>query len=64
MIFNLTIRIEYLYDKISILHKKYLNNERYTCGKIGADEIQIRGEVGTRVVFLETGDRSQVLGSL
>ena len=47
------IRIEHLYKKKGILH---LINEGYTCGKIGAHGIQIRGEFGTRVVFLETGD--------
>ena len=38
-----------LYEKISILRKKHLNNERYTCSKIGAHGIQIRGEFGPRI---------------
>ena len=59
LIFNLTISIEHLYERMSILRKKYLINERYTCGKIGADGIQIRGEVGAHV-FLDAGDWSQL----
>ena len=47
------IRIEYLYEKISILHKKQLINERYTCGNIGAHGIQIRGEVGAHCCVSE-----------
>ena len=52
--FNLAIKVEHLYEKISILRKKYLFNERYTCDKIDAHGFQIRGEVGARVsnVFL------------
>ena len=34
------VRIEHFYEKISILRKKYLINERYTCGKIGVHGIQ------------------------
>ena len=56
MILNLKIIIEHLYGKLSILHKKHLINERYTCGKIGAHGFIIIGEVDARVVFLETGD--------
>ena len=36
--------------KISILRKKHLINEGYTCGKIGTHGLQIRGEVGPHVV--------------
>ena len=53
--FNQSI-LEQLNEKINIIHKKHLINERYTCGKISAHGIQIRGEVGVDVVFLETGD--------
>ena len=54
MICNLTIRIEHLYEKISILRKKQLINKRYTCGQIGAHGIQIRGEVGAHVFCVWT----------
>ena len=54
MIFKLTIRIEYLHGKMSILRKKQLINERYTPGKIDADGIQIRGEVGAHVLCFWT----------
>ena len=63
LIFKLKITIEHLYEKISILRKKHLINERYTCGRIGAHGIWIRGEVSARVVFLENSDLSQVLDS-
>ena len=43
------IRIENLYEKISILREKHLINERYTRGKINAQGTQIKGEVGARV---------------
>ena len=36
--------------KTRILRKKQLFNEWYTCGKIGAHGIQIRGEVGGHVL--------------
>ena len=49
--------------KIRILLQKHSINERYIRREIGAPGIQIRGEVGARVVFLETGDWSQVFGS-
>ena len=43
--------MEHLYEKISILRKKQLINERYTYGKIGAHKIrQIRGKVGAHVL--------------
>ena len=35
---------------MSILRKKQLTYERYTCGKIGAHGIQIGGEVGAQVL--------------
>ena len=44
------MRIEYFYERISILRKKQLINKRYTCGKIVAPEIQIRGEVGAHAL--------------
>ena len=53
--------MEHLYGKINISREKHLINERYF-GKIGAHGIQIRGEIGERVLFLETGDWSQVHG--
>ena len=52
--FKLKIRKEFLYEKISILREKQLINERYTCGKIGAHGIQIRGKVGTHVLCFWT----------
>ena len=61
-----TIKIEHFYEKINNSRKKHLINERYTCEKIGAQGIQLRGEVGARVVFWKTGDWShsdQVLNS-
>ena len=50
----LTIRIECLYEKISILRKKQLINKRYTRGKIGAHGIQITGKVGIHVLCFWT----------
>ena len=44
------IRTKHLYERISILRKKQLINERSTCGKIGEHGIQIRGEVGAHVL--------------
>ena len=54
LIFNLTIRIENLYRKTSILRNKQLINERYTCGEIGAHGIQIRGEFSAHVLCFWT----------
>ena len=39
---------------MSILRKKQLINERYTCDKIGAHGIQIRGKVGAHVLCFWT----------
>ena len=50
---------------MSILRKKQLINERYTFGKIGAHEIQIRGEVGAHVLcFWTLGTEVKCLGWL
>ena len=43
------IRIEYSFEKMKILREKQLISERYTCSKIGAHGIHIRGEVGAHV---------------
>ena len=54
LIFQLTIKIEYLYERISFLRKKQWIKERYTSGGIGAHGIQIRCEVGAHVLCFWT----------